>query len=229
MLSSSYRQSSVVTEEKLAVDPGNRLLSRGPRFRLSAEAVRDQALAAAGLLTRKVGGRSVMPPQPPGVWKSTYNALKWKTATGPDRYRRALYTYWTRTSPYPAMITFAAGSGEPCQIRRVRTNTPLQALVTLNDPAFVEAAGALSQRMASVNGELSDRINHGFRLVLTRPPEEAETKRLATLYEWLHSDFDSDPEAAGDLVKSGGLQDGDAALVSVANVLLNLDEALMKP
>jgi hypothetical protein len=229
VLSSSYRQSAVVTREKLAADPGNRLLSRGPRFRLSAEAVRDQALASAGLLTHKVGGPSVMPPQPPGVWKSTYNALKWQTATGPDRYRRGLYTYWKRTSPYPAMITFDAGSGEVCQIRRVRTNTPLQALVTLNDPAFVEAAGALSQRMASVKGELSDRINHGFRLVLTRRPEESETKRLVALYELLHSDFDSDREAASDLVKAAGLKDGDAALISVANVLLNLDETLMKP
>jgi hypothetical protein len=229
VLSSSYRQSAVVSAEKLAADPGNRLLSRGPRFRLSAEAVRDQALASAGLLTHKVGGPSVMPPQPPGVWKSTYNALKWQTAAGPDRYRRGLYTYWKRTSPYPAMVTFDAGSGEVCQIRRVRTNTPLQALVTLNDPAFIEAAGALSQRMARVKGKLAEKINLGFRLVLTRPPEVVETKRLVALYELLHSDFDGDSEAASDLLKAAGLKDGDAALIAVANVLLNLDETLMKP
>jgi len=229
VLSSSYRQAAVTTRDKLAADPGNRLLSRGPRFRLSAEVVRDQALASAGLLTHKIGGPSVMPPQPPGVWKSTYNALKWQTAAGPDRYRRAVYTYWKRTSPYPAMTTFDAGSGEVCQIRRVRTNTPLQALVTLNDPAFVEAAGALSRRMAQAEGELSDRINYGFRLVLTRLPEEAETKRLVALYELLQSDFDSDREAADSLVKAAGLKNGDAAIIAVANVLLNLDETLMKP
>ncbi|MEK6239393.1 MAG: DUF1549 and DUF1553 domain-containing protein, partial [Planctomycetales bacterium] len=128
--SRTYRQSSVTTQKHLEVDPRNRWLSRGPRFRLSAEMVRDQALAASGLLTRQLGGPSVMPPQPGGVWKSTYSGAKWKNATGPNRYRRALYTFKKRTSPYPAMITFDSGAGEVCQIRRVRTNTPLQALVT---------------------------------------------------------------------------------------------------
>ena len=221
VLSSTYRQSSAITPELLAEDPRNRLLSRGARFRLSAETVRDQALAASGLLTRKLGGPSVMPPQPAGVWKSTYSGETWKNAEGPDRYRRGLYTYLKRTSPYPAMTTFDAGSGEVCQIRRVRTNTPLQALVTLNDPAYVEAAGALSKRMSS--------IEHGFRLVLTRPPTELETARLDELYQSLKTDFAADPEAAKELLESAGLQTGDAAMVAVANVLLNLDETLMKP
>jgi hypothetical protein len=220
-MSASYRQSAVVTQESLVIDPRNRLLSRGPRFRLSAETVRDQALAVSGLLTRKLGGPSVMPPQPPGVWKTTYSGAKWQTATGPDRYRRGLYTYLKRTSPHPAMLTFDAGSGEVCQIRRVRTNTPLQALVTLNDPAFVEAAGALSQRMES--------LEHGFRLVLIRPPSEVELERLQDLHKTLAADFARDPEAAQALLRSAGVGQGDAALVAVANVLLNLDEAVMKP
>lgn len=229
VLSATYRQSAAVTQEKLAADPRNILLSRGPRFRLSAEMVRDQALAVSGLLTQKVGGPSVMPPQPDGVWKSTYNALKWIDATGSDRYRRALYTYWKRTSPYPAMITFDAGSGEVCQIRRVRTNTPLQALVTLNDPAFVEAAGALSQRMDEVDGPLAEKMRRGFRLTLIRPPIENETSLLVGLYEALATDFAKDQEAATRLVEAAKLKAGDAALISVANVLLNLDETLMKP
>jgi mono/diheme cytochrome c family protein len=229
VLSSTYRQSAVVSKAKLEADPRNRLLSRGARFRLSAESVRDQALAVSGLLTRQTGGPSVMPPQPSGVWKSTYNALKWKDAVGPDRYRRALYTYWKRTSPYPAMTTFDAGSGEVCQIRRVRTNTPLQALVTLNDPAFVEAAGALSKRMARSEGDVAAKINRGFRIVLTRPPEGEETARLVSLYQLLKSDFADYSQAAERLVKASQLEEGDAALIAVANVLLNLDEALMKP
>lgn len=221
VLSSTYRQSSAISPALLAADPRNRLLGRGARFRYAAETLRDQALAASGLLTHKLGGPSVMPPQPPGVWKSTYSGEKWNNAEGPDRYRRGLYTYLKRTSPYPAMTTFDAGSGEVCQIRRVRTNTPLQALVTLNDPAYVEAAGALSERMSS--------IAHGFRLVLTRPPTEMESARLNQLYESLKADFAADPEAAGDLLKSARLERGDAAMVAVASVILNLDETLMKP
>jgi hypothetical protein len=162
-----------------------------------------------------------MPPQPDGVWKSTYSGATWKNATGPDRYRRGLYTYLKRTSPHPAMLTFDAGSGEVCQIRRVRTNTPLQALVTLNDPAFVEAAGALSKRMKSVE--------HGFRLVLTRPPSTSESKRLSALYETLKADFAAQPDQAKAFLASAGMADGDAAKVALANVLLNLDETVMKP
>ena len=221
VMSETYRQSTVVTPERLAADPRNRLLSRGSRFRLSAEMVRDQSLAVSGLLTRKLGGPSVMPPQPDGVWKSTYSGERWENATGPDRYRRGLYTYAKRTSPHPAMTSFDAGSGEVCQIRRVRTNTPLQALVTLNDTAFVEAAGALAKRM--------NDIEHGFRLVLTRPPTAEEAKRLNALYKTMKADFSSKPEEAQALLQSAGLKEGDAARVCVASVILNLDETLMKP
>lgn len=229
VLSATYQQSAVVAAEKLAADPRNILLSRGPRFRLSAETVRDQALAVSGLLTQKVGGPSVMPPQPDGVWKSTYNALKWIDATGPDRYRRALYTYWKRTSPYPAMITFDAGSGEVCQIRRVRTNTPLQALVMLNDPAYVEAAGALAGRMAESGGDLAEELNRGFRLTLVRHPRPEEVSTLVGLYLSLSAQYENDKESASNLCKAAGFDDGDAAMIAVANVLLNLDETLTKP
>jgi hypothetical protein len=229
VLSSTYRQSAATTVDKLDKDPQNRLLSRGPRFRLSAETVRDQALAASGLLTTKIGGPSVMPPQPPGVWKSTYSALQWENAIGPDRYRRGIYTYWKRTSPYPAMITFDAGSGEVCQIRRVRTNTPLQALVTLNDIAYVEAAGARAKRMSDIEVPIDAQLMHGFRLVLTRPPSDAELSRLREFYESMRSEYSQDQTAAAELLKAANTPDGDAALVAVANVLLNLDETMVKP
>ncbi|MDA7617840.1 MAG: PSD1 and planctomycete cytochrome C domain-containing protein [Verrucomicrobiota bacterium] len=228
VLSKTYRQTSESTRDHLAKDPSNRWLSRGPRFRLSAEAVRDQALAASGLLTRKVGGPSVMPHQPPGVWKTTYSGEDWKNATGGERYRRAIYTYLKRTSPHPAMTTFDAGSGEICQIRRVRTNTPLQALVTLNDLAFVEAAGALSQHMQTHGKDLAMNISEGFRRLLARVPEEHELDRLMKLYHALKLLHEKDPDGAQVLMKTAGIPTGDAAMIGVANVLLNLDEFLMK-
>lgn len=227
LMSGTYQQSSVISERKLVEDPRNRLLSRGARFRMSAEMIRDQALAAAGLMTFKVGGPSVMPPQPSGVWKSTYSVQKWINADGEDRYRRGLYTYWKRTSPFPAMTTFDAGSGEVCLVRRVRTNTPLQALITLNDPSFVEAAGGLATRMRQ-NG-----LSYGFRLLLSRPPSDRELERLQSLFDSAQREFAADLAAAANLAESAGLDritaDADlAAWITVANVLLNLDETLTK-
>ena len=225
VLSRTYRQNSSISPDSLAADPTNQLLGRGPRFRLSAEVVRDQSLVSSDLLTRKIGGPSVMPPQPPGVWKSTYSGEKWKNATGPDRYRRALYTYLKRTSPHPAMITFDAGSGEVCQIRRIRTNTPLQALITLNDESYLEASGALANLMQKSSNELAQQITFGFRRVLTRPPNPEELKRLTDLYHQLKPEF-SDQTA---FLSSAKLEKGDPAMIALASVLLNLDETLMKP
>jgi hypothetical protein len=222
--SNTYQQSSRVTPTFLAADPRNRLLSRGARFRLSAETVRDQALATSGLFTNRIGGPSVFPPQPPGVWKTTYSALKWEEATDEDRYRRALYTFLKRTSPHPAMTAFDAGSGEVCQIRRIRTNTPLQSLVTLNDPAFLEAAGALAARMTEAAEALPDQITHGLQRVLIRKPTQEEVARLVALHASITNDLDEQA-----LLASAGLNSGDPALVVVANVILNLDEALTKP
>ena len=229
VLSNTYQQRSNLTPEMIAKDPRNRLLARGPRFRLSAEMVRDQALASSGLLTRRIGGPSVMPPQPAGVWRTVYSGNQWRNATGPDRYRRGLYTYLKRTSPYPAMTTFDSGSGEICLVRRIRTNTPLQALVTLNDPAFLEAAGALAKQMSEHEGGLVQQIARGFRLCLTRVPSARELSRLTALHQSLRADYESDPEAAKQLLASAGLKEGDAAMIGVANVLLNLDETLIKP
>ena len=223
--SKTYQQSAAATIEKMEADPQNRLLSRGPRFRLSAEMVRDQALAVSGLLTHRVGGPSVMPPQPDGIWKSTYSGEQWKNATGADRYRRALYTYKKRTSPYPAMMTFDSGSGEVCQIRRVRTNTPLQALVTLNDTVYIEAAGALALRMEEASSDLPERLSFGFQRVLLRSPDSEELERLVQLYKALQAEI-TDGEK---LLKASGRTGGDAVLVAVANVILNLDEAMTKP
>ena len=187
--------------------------------------VRDQALAVSGLLVEKIGGPSVMPPQPAGIWKSTYSGEKWKNAEGDDRYRRGLYTYLKRTSPYPAMTTFDAGSGEVCQIRRIRTNTPLQALITLNDVVYLEAAGKLAQRMEKAGENLTAKISAGFQIVLVRQAEESEISRLVKLYESLEQEL-----ADGkDLLESANLTEGDPRLVVIASVLLNLDETLMKP
>ncbi|MDE0866002.1 MAG: PSD1 and planctomycete cytochrome C domain-containing protein [Rubripirellula sp.] len=225
VMSKTYRQSPAVSEKALEIDPRNRLLSRGPRFRLSAEMVRDQALAVAGLLVTKVGGPSVMPPQPTGIWKSTYSGEKWKNSVGPDRFRRGLYTYLKRTSPYPAMTTFDAGSGEVCQIRRIRTNTPLQALVTLNDVVFMEAAGALAKRMESSGKTLPDKFAAGFQMVLVRKADGVEIDRLVALYDSLENEM-SEGQA---LLHSAKVDSGDPRMVVIANVLLNLDETLMKP
>ena len=155
--SATYRQSATATEEALAKDPRNRLLSRGPRIRLDAELVRDQALELSGLLSRKMYGPSVYPYQPPGLWRAAFNGERtWPSSQGEDRFRRGLYTFWRRTVPYPSMQTFDAPSREMCTVRRTRTNTPLQALVTLNDPVYVEAAQALARRIWREGGSLPD-------------------------------------------------------------------------
>ena len=139
--SATYRQSSRVSPSSFEKDPGNRLLGRAPRFRLEAEMVRDQALALSGLLSQKMKGPSVFPQQPPGLWRVAFNGDRtWTTSPGTEHDRRALYTFWRRTIPYPSMTTFDAPSREVCAIRRIRTNTPLQAFVTLNDPVYVEAS-----------------------------------------------------------------------------------------
>jgi hypothetical protein len=237
VMSATYRQSSAVTPDRLKIDPRDLLLSRSPRVRLSAEVIRDQALAAGGLLSAKMYGPPVMPPQPDGLWRTVYSGLKWQTSAGDDRYRRALYTFWRRSSPYPAMTTFDAGSGEYCIVRRVRTNTPLQALVTLNDPAFVEAAGALGKAMlAAPVSDTRGRIVAGVQRVLARAPYEPELKRLLRLHDAALAAFRSRPETAKSLLAAANTaalagQDAaeQAAYVTVANVLLNLDETLTRP
>jgi len=196
--SSTYRQSSRVTPELKERDSENLLLARGPRFRMTAEIVRDQALAASGLLSHKMYGPPIRPPRPAlGLSAAFGGSLDWKTSEGEDRYRRALYVEWRRTSPYPSMAAFDAPNREVCALRRPRSNTPLQALVTLNDPVYVEAAQALAHRMAEAPGTLSEKAAYGFRLCLARPPRDKELEALLKLYEAARADYEKQPDAAG--------------------------------
>ncbi|NBR84831.1 MAG: DUF1553 domain-containing protein [Proteobacteria bacterium] len=235
--SQAYRQSSKVTPEALEKDPENRLLSRGPRLRLTAEMVRDQALAASGLLSAKMFGPSVRPTRPSmGLNAAFGGGLDWTTSTGEDRYRRGLYTEWRRTSPYPSMATFDAPSREACSLRRNRTNTPLQALVTMNDPVYVEAAQALARNLTSEGGSTdADKARYAFRRLVARPPTASELSKLVKLHDDARTEFLKDKDKAIALATDplGPLRDkmepADlAAWTTVANVLLNLDEALMK-
>ncbi|MDH3583921.1 MAG: DUF1549 and DUF1553 domain-containing protein [Phycisphaerae bacterium] len=234
VMSASYRQASDTNAEGLNADPRNRLLWRGPRFRLSAETVRDQALAAGGLLAHKLYGPSVMPPQPDGIWSAVYNSSKWRTPDSPDRFRRGLYTYWRRTSPYPSMLNFDAGSREVCLIRRIRTNTPLQALVLMNDPVYVEAAAALARRAVQTPGTFQDQATRLFRSILVRPPHDREIQRLAKTHKAAHAHFKGNPDAAKALMSVARANTTEqpvetAAWTMVANVVLNLDETVTKP
>jgi len=236
VLSSTYRQSSRATPEQLTRDPYNRLLARGPRFRLEAEMIRDTSLSVAGLLSRKMYGPSVMPPQPPGIWQSTYNTTRWETSGGEDRYRRGLYTFIKRTTPYPAMTTFDAPSRELCTVRRINTNTPLQALVTLNDPAFLEAAQGLARRMVREGGTSSaSRIAWGLDQALVRPAQPREVAVLERLFETRRTYYKSNLDAAVRLATDpiGPAPEGMdiaelAALTAVGNVILNLDEFITR-
>jgi len=230
VMSATYRQQSAVSDALIERDPTNRLLARGPRYRLSAEQIRDQALAVSGLLSTKMHGPSVMPPQPEGTWQVIRGVLKWETPQNEDRYRRAIYTFWRRSSPYPSMITFDAPSREFCVSRRIRTNTPLQALVGLNDIVYLEAAKGLAMRMQSEAGDnLSEQLSHGFRLAMAYAPDKAQLENLTTFYTETLSHYYQNPEAVKELVSDPDLQTPEmAALINSANVLMNMDAFLNK-
>ncbi len=235
--SATYRQSSKVSPEALAKDERNRLFTRGPRFRLEAEMVRDQALALSGLLSRKVGGPSVYPPQPPGLWQAAFNGQRsYPTSGGADRYRRGLYTFWRRTIPYPSMATFDAPSRETCTVRRGRTNTPLQAFVTLNDPVYVECAQALARRVVKEGRtSVEERARFALRLCLARPEREEQVRQVVALFVEERGHYVKDAKAALALATEplgplpAGADAADlAAWTVVANVLLNMDGVLTK-
>jgi hypothetical protein len=235
--SAAYRQSSKVTKELTERDPENRLLARGPRLRLTAEMVRDQALSAGGLLSPKMYGPSVKPPQPTlGLSAAFGGSIDWKPSEGEDRYRRGLYTEWRRSNPYPAMSTFDAPNRDICVVRRARTNTPLQALVTLNDVVYVEAAQSLARRLVKEGGASpADRAAYAFRLCLVRPPQPEEVARLVKLFEEAKAAYAKDPAKAKEMATNplgAAPKRTDvaelAAWTVVGNVLLNLDETLMK-
>ena len=231
LMSATYRQSSKVTDEKLNKDPFNRLLSRGARFRLSAEQIRDQALAVSGLFNDSIGGSSVMPPQPDGVWEVVYNNQRWETPNNSLRHRRGLYTYWKRTTPYPSMTTFDTPSREVCVSRRIRTNTPLQALVTMNDPVYLEAAQALAKNMNDEGeGSIEEAIMYGYKKAVVKEPDIETVDILKKLYyqavneietKGMTASIDDNPLAYQDI-------NIDNPMVVVANAILNLDGFMMK-
>jgi hypothetical protein len=238
--SATYRQSQAATKDKIEKDPGNRLLSRGPRFRMDAELIRDYALAASGLLVRKLGGPSVKPYQPEGVWEAVGmregNTKIYKPDSGEALYRRSLYTFWKRMAPPAALEILNAPAREFSCLRRERTNTPLQALVTLNDPQFVEAARALAQN-ALKSGAPDDtaRIQHVARRVLARPLEAKEAAVVSKVLAALRAHYKGAVEDARKLIAVGeskadpALEAAElAAWTMVANQMLNLDEVLNK-
>jgi hypothetical protein len=213
VLSATYGQTSKATKQAIERDPLNTLLARGPRSRLTAEMVRDQALQVSGLLAPKLFGAPVYPPQPEGVWNSVYNGAKWETSKGGDRYRRAIYTYCKRTSGYPGFLTFDAPMRDACTARRIPTNTPLQALVTLNDPAFIEMAEALAKSMAEQGKTVRDQVAYGCRLFTLAPPPQAMIDTLVKLHDRALAEPGTDKQKA---------------MTLVANTLLNMDYALVR-
>jgi hypothetical protein len=223
------------------MDPANRLLARGPRFRLDAETLRDQALFVSGLLVERIGGASVKPPQPFGLWEAVgytdSNTAHFKADTGVEKvHRRSLYTFWKRTSAPPQMTTFDAPSREACQVRRERTNTPLQALLLLNEPQFIEAARGLAERTLREGGRATDdRLAYMHRLVTARPPDAKDLSELTSTLRDLTAHYASQAGAATQLLETGGTRPDPrfspaelAAWTMIANVVLNLDEAISK-
>ncbi len=245
VLSATYRQSSVGNPNLVEKDPTNKFYARGPRVRLSAEQIRDQALSLAGLLSHKKYGPGVMPYQPDGIWKSPYNSDNWIQSEGEDRYRRAVYTYCKRSSGYPSMLTFDGATRAVCTARRIRTNTPLQALVTLNDPVYIEAAKAFAQKMKKLGGkEVKNQIKKGYGLALGKHIEEQKLQTLVGLYDKAKAKYAADPKLVQALFAEPEPKNAaekkpaslpmpaysaeDAALTLVANALLNLDELVSK-
>jgi hypothetical protein len=239
VMSATYRQSSRETPELLQKDPDNRLLARGPRFRLPAELVRDNALAIAGLLTDKVGGSSIKPYQPAGLWEELAGGAgegPYVQDKGPNLYRRSLYIYRKRTVPHPELATMDAGSREICQVKRARTNTPLQALALMNDVTYVEAARRLAQLMLSEGGATTkDRIDFAFRRAVARRPTSSELQVLERGLERYRKAFGADPESAKRFIGHGDSPVDDkkdpvelAAYAATAEVILNLDETITK-
>jgi len=237
--SAVYRQAATVRPDHLARDPANRLHARAPRMRLPAEIVRDRALAAAGLLVPTIGGPSVRPWMPDGVWDETskYGDLRgYQPDTGPGRHRRSMYTVWKRTAAPPTMLLFDAPNRETCQVKRSRTNTPLQALALLNETTFVEAGHGLARRMIAEGGDTpADRLAHGFRLAIGRAPTDAEGATLAEGYAEDLAAFAADPAAAGRYAAVGLVKPPEgvpvaefAATALAASVILNLDEFVMR-
>ncbi|MES2996959.1 MAG: PSD1 and planctomycete cytochrome C domain-containing protein [Verrucomicrobiota bacterium] len=222
VLSATYRQTNKADDRLVEMDPDNRLLARGPRVRLTAEMVRDQMLAVSGLLSNKMFGSPVFPPQPAGVWSTVYNGAKWNESRGEDRYRRAIYTFVRRTAGYPTLLTFDAPARDICSARRITSNTPLQPLVTLNDPAHMEGAQAFAKRLSREAPALRERIARGFALATQRTASSAVLDQLEGLYRDALTTYQAAPQESAKLASTPE----EAALVITANTILNLDSAL---
>jgi hypothetical protein len=229
--SAAFRQDTTVTAELLEIDPENRLLSRGPRFRVPAEMVRDIALESSGLMSPEIGGPSIYPPQPSGVTSLAYGRTNWPTSKGDDRFRRALYVYWKRTAPYAAGTTFDAPSGETSCVARRRTNTPLQALTLMNDRVFTEAAQVMAERVLTERSQLSKQIDYVFMLCLSRPPTKPERDRVRDYYSEMIEQLEADPSKAAKI--AGGVavfapqrRTDLAAWTLICRAILNLDETI---
>jgi hypothetical protein len=238
VMSATYRQSSKLDRELYNRDPENKLIARGPRFRLQGEFVRDNALAVSGLLVDQAGGPGVKPYQPPGLWNevSLGGNVRFRQDTGENLYRKSMYTYWKRSAPAPSMTIFDAPTREKCMVERPRTNTPLQALVTLNDPQFTEAARNLAQRMIKEGGQTAqDRVTYGYRLVAARQPKPIVANILKAAYNEELENFKKNTEAADKLLNVGESKRDEtinnaehAAWTIVASMLLNLDEVITR-
>ncbi|MBT6721608.1 MAG: DUF1553 domain-containing protein [Planctomycetaceae bacterium] len=240
VMSATYKQSSRVDADKLAVDSENRLLARGPRFRLDAEVIRDQVLSVSGLLIAKIGGKSVKPYQPEGLWKPVgfggSNTAVFRQDSGEALFRRSMYTFWKRTSPPPSMSIFDAPDRETCQVRRARTNTPLQALVLLNDVQFIEAARRLAEKVLADGGDsVESRVNYIYRSVLARPPSQKELGIVSSLFNEHLEEFQADPEAAKQLLSLGESGRNEelnstelGAWTMIVHLVFNLSETVTK-
>jgi hypothetical protein len=236
LMSQTYRQSSVPSQQAQAKDPNNDLFSRQNRYRLEAEFVRDNALAVSGLLVTKIGGASVKPYQPAGYWQYlNFPKREWENDKGESQYRRGLYTYWQRTFLHPSLAAFDASSREECTVDRPRSNTPQQALVLLNDPTYVEAARALAGRVLVSSAKTpAERIKFLFRQSLTRGPRPEEIRVLSDLLDKHHREFSADRAAAEKLLAVGDLKSPEldpaelGAWTSVCRVVLNLHEAITR-
>jgi len=231
VMSATYRQESKTNDDLQRIDPLNKFYARGPRLRLSAEQLRDQSLAISNLLSEKMYGESVMPFQPEGIWRSPYNGAKWTMSSGEDQNRRALYTYWKRTAPYPTMITYDGGAREVCVTRRIRTNTPLQALTTLNDSAYFVMARNFAFKMETLDAkDVKKQISKGYESMFFKPISENRLRALTELYTVSISKFKKDEKATLDIIgtKDAQAKPETAALVMVASAMLNLDEWVNK-
>ncbi|MCA9062814.1 MAG: DUF1553 domain-containing protein, partial [Planctomycetaceae bacterium] len=237
LLSRSYQQSSVASAQLVELDPYNRLLARQGRFRLDAELVRDNALAISGLLVEEIGGRSVRPYQPAGYWAYlNFPMREWRNGTGKELYRRGLYTHWQRQYLHPSLLAFDAPNREECTADRARSNTPLQSLVLLNDPTYVEAARAFAERVLALpDASTEQRLDYAFRLAVARPVRPEESAVLQQLLEQATAEYQADAQKAAELLGIGEAPAPDqmdnvslAAWTTVTRAILNLHETITR-